>query len=144
MNGNKDVYIYRNFEKAKSRVFDFKFINQTVYIHSWPLLPSVRTIDLVSHTTCVVCVRFIQKSTPNNNLFEILFMAILVLPELLLEFLPEICWEEIVEEILFVFCFDVWPWDRTLALCLNKPTHFLLDFGDFKSVHYTQAKMKSQ
>ena len=26
---------------------------------------------------------------------------------LLSEILPEICWEEIAEEILFVFCFDV-------------------------------------
>ena len=32
---------------------------------------------------------------------------------LLLEFLPEICWKEIAEEILFVFCFDVWPGART-------------------------------
>ena len=37
---------------------------------------------------------------------------------LLSEFLPEICWEEIAEEILFVFCFDVWPGVRTLAFRL--------------------------
>ena len=37
---------------------------------------------------------------------------------LLSEFLPEICWEEIAEEILFVFYFDVWPGARTLALRL--------------------------
>ena len=37
---------------------------------------------------------------------------------LLSELLPEICWEEIIEEISFVFCFDVWPGARTLALHL--------------------------
>ena len=37
---------------------------------------------------------------------------------LLSEFLPEICSEEIAEEILLVFCFDVWPGNRTLAFHL--------------------------
>ena len=41
-------------------------------------------------------------------------MAILLLSE----FLPETCWEEIAEEILFVFYFDVCPGARTLALRL--------------------------
>ena len=48
----------------------------------------------------------VLKSTPNDRFFEKLFMAILFL---LTEFLPEICWEEIAEEILFVFYFDVRP-----------------------------------
>ena len=34
------------------------------------------------------------------------------------EFLPEICWEEIAGQILFVFCFDVWPGAWALALRL--------------------------
>ena len=34
------------------------------------------------------------------------------------ELLPEICWEEIGEEVLFVFDFDVWPGARTLTLRL--------------------------
>ena len=34
------------------------------------------------------------------------------------EFLPEICWEEMADELLFVFCFDVWPRARILALRL--------------------------
>ena len=44
------------------------------------------------------------KATPNDRFFEKLFMAILFL---LSDFLPEICWEEIAEEILFVFRFEV-------------------------------------
>ena len=40
--------------------------------------------------------------------------------------MPEICAEEIAEEILFVFCFDVWP-----GFTSNKPTYYILDYGDF-------------
>ena len=46
----------------------------------------------------------VLKSTPNDRFFEKLFMVIFYL---LSEFLPEICWEEIAEEILFVCCFDI-------------------------------------
>ena len=52
------------------------------------------------------------KSTPNDR-FEKLLMAILFT----LRVLPEICWEEIAEEPGF---------------SSNKPTHYLLDHGDFK------------
>ena len=52
-------------------------------------IPSVKIIDLVSHTTYVVCGSFSRQF----YLFS--------------EFLAEICWEEIAEEIVFVFCFDV-------------------------------------
>ena len=38
---------------------------------------------------------------------------------LLSDFLPDICWEEIAEEIIFVFCFGVWPGARTLAFRLT-------------------------
>ena len=55
------------------------------YIHTYIIghyNPSARIIDLVSHTTYVVCVHFIHKwrdlnSTPNDRFFEKLFMAIL-------------------------------------------------------------------
>ena len=58
------------------------------------------------------------KLTPKDRfffLFEKLFMACFYFT---LTVFVEICWEEIAEEILFVFCFD------------NKPTHYLLDSGD--------------
>ena len=56
--------------------------------------PSVRIIDLVSHLIYVVWRNFY----------------------LLSEFLSKTCWEEIAEEIVFLFCFHVWPDARTLAL----------------------------
>ena len=58
-----------------------------MYIHTYIIEhynPSVRIIDLVFHTTYVVCVNFISggtfslKSTPNDKFFGKLFMAILV------------------------------------------------------------------
>ena len=50
---------------------------------------------------------------------------------LLSEFLPEICWEEITEEILFLISFWCLAWDSNLGFTSNKPTHYLLDYGDF-------------
>ena len=46
---------------------------------------------------------YILKSTPNDRYFEKILMAIIIYSELL----PGICLEEITEEILFVFYFDV-------------------------------------
>ena len=45
---------------------------------------------------------------------------------LLSECLAEICWEEIAEEILFVFCFGYSNPDFSF----NKSTHYLLEHGD--------------
>ena len=58
------------------------------------------------------------KSTPSDIFFEKLFHGCFYL---LSEFLSEICWPEIAEEILFVFCFDVWPGAQTLVLRLIRP-----------------------
>ena len=66
------------------------------------------------------------KSTPNDRFFEKLFMEIFIYSE----FLPEICWEKITEEILFVFCFDVWPGATNPGFTSNKPTHYLLDHDE--------------
>ena len=76
------------------------------------------------------------KSTPNDRFFEKLFMAIFIW---LSEFLPEICWEQIAEEILFVFrLFWCLTWDSNLGFSSNKPTHYLLDHGDLNVDGKTQ------
>ena len=84
--------------------------------------PSVRIIDLVSHTTYVVCVNFIHKwrelQFTVDSERQIFLRNFSWQFYLLSEFLPEICWEEIAEEILFVFHFEVWPGARTLAFRL--------------------------
>ena len=65
------------------------------------------------------------KSTPNDTLFEKLFMAILFTLRVFG------CWEEIAEEILFVFRFWCLAWGSNLGFSSNNPTHYLLDHGDF-------------
>ena len=75
-------------------------------------------IDQVSYTTYVVWVNFFIyeswdlqfKTNSEGQIFEKHFIVILTNSE----FLSEICWEEITERILFLFCFDVWTGDRTL------------------------------
>ena len=70
--------------------------------------PSVRIINLVSHTTYVVCVLILYisgetyslKSTPNDKFFENLFHGSFYL---LSEFLLEFCWEEIAVEKYFSY-----------------------------------------
>ena len=75
--------------------------------------PSVRIIDIVSHTTYVVRVNSIHKWRNLQFLRNFSWQFYLFS-----EFLPEIAWEEIAKEMLFVFCFDVWPGARTLAFRL--------------------------
>ena len=96
--------------------------------------PLVRIIDLVSHATYVVCVNFMHnwldlqfKVDSERQIFWETFNGNFIYFS---EFLPEICWKEIAEEILYIFRFDVWPGTRTFSA--NKPTHYLLDHGDFK------------
>ena len=79
--------------------------------------PSVRIIDLASHTTYVVCVHFMHKW--RDLQFKVHFER---------HIFARICWEEIAEGLLFVFCFDVWPGPGFTS---NKPTHYLLDYGYF-------------
>ena len=80
--------------------------------------PTVRIIDLVSHTTYVVCANFYTyvagPRLRTTDFFKIFSWEFYLLPE----FLPEICCEEIAEEILFIFCFDVRPGARILAFRL--------------------------
>ena len=63
------------------------------------------------------------------------------------EFLPDICWEEVTEEIFSYFRFDVWPGVWTRALRSNKP--YGLDCGDFNckwrqhTIAYTSTQPSS-
>ena len=84
--------------------------------------PSVRIIVMVSYATYVLCVNFIHKW--RDLQFKVDSKRHIFLRNfswqfyLFSEVLPEICREEIVKVILFVFYFDVWPGVRTLALRL--------------------------
>ena len=97
--------------------------------------PSVRIIDLVSHTTSVVCVNFLYisggtyslKSIPNDR-FEKLFMAILFTLRVFARNLLR------GNRRRNTFCILFWclAWDSNPGFSSNKPTHYLLDHGDFQ------------
>ena len=81
--------------------------------------PSIRIIDLISHSTYIVCVF--------DRFFEKLFMAVLI-P---LKVLPEICWGNRRRN---TFCILFWclAWGLNPDFTSNKPTHYLLDYGNLK------------
>ena len=57
------------------------------------------------------------------------------------EFVPEFCWEEIAEEIFF-FQISLWCqiWDTKPAFTSNKPTHYLLDYGNLSKIYIRREK----
>ena len=66
----------------------------TTYIRNWSLQPFSQDYDLPSHTTYVVCVKFLQewwdryfKVDSEQQIFETIFMAVL----LTLKFLQKMC-----------------------------------------------------
>ena len=136
MKGKRFVMIEEVKEKLKQALL------HTYIIGHYNL--SVRIFDLVAHTTYVVCVNFIHKwcaklgwvvmtnyvcmyqflfgpvcgtyslkSILNDRFFEKLFMAVSIFSQSFCQ----ISAEEILEGILFVFCFNVWPGTWTLTLC---------------------------
>ena len=108
-----------------------------IYTHTYMIdhyNHTVRFIDLVSHTTYIVCINFIHKwrllqfiVAAERQIFQKPFMVVFLLSE----FLPEICWEEIAKKILFVICFDSVAWATNPGFTSNKPTHYLLNCGKF-------------
>ena len=95
---------------------------------------SVRIIDIVSHTTYVVCVNFIHKwhvtcslkSTPNDRFFAKLFMAILfTLRVFARNLLRGKRWRN-----TFRISFWCLAWDSNPGFLSNKPPHCLLDHSD--------------
>ena len=109
--------------------------------------PSVGVINLVFHTTYVVCVNFIYKwralqfkDDCERQIFWETFHGNFYL---LSGFLPEICWEEIAEEILFVFCFDVMPGARTLAIRIISQTPYLTSLDHISLKMRTPQRLRS-
>ena len=93
-----------------------------MYIHNWLLQSFSQYYGLASYNSHVVCLNFIhewrdlqfKRRLRTTDIRETFSWYVYLLSE----FLPEISWEEITEEILFEFCFDAWPGIRTRALRL--------------------------
>ena len=73
--------------------------------------------------------------TPNDRFLETFTRQVYLLSE----FLTEICWEAIAEEILFIYHFWWLTWVRTQAFATNKLTHYMLDHGDY--MHFYGLKI---
>ena len=106
-----------------------------VYIHTYIIghyNSSVRIIDLM---LCVLILYisggpYSLKSTLNDRFLRNFSWQFYYRSE----FLPEICWEEENRRRnTFRILFWCLAWDSNPAFLSNKPTHYLLDHGDFKS-----------
>ena len=104
-------------------------IHASIYIHTYIIghyNRSVRIIDLVSHTTYVVCVNFIHKwrdslkSTPNDRFFWETFNGNFCL-------LSEFCQKSAERKSpkkTFRISFWCLAWDSNPGIASNKPTHY--------------------
>ena len=82
--------------------------------------PSLRIIDLISHTTYVVCVNFLHKWRDLQfkvfeRFLEKLFMAIFIYSQIFCQKPAE---RKSPQKYFSYFVFDVWPETRTLAFRL--------------------------
>ena len=97
------------------------------YIHYWPLQPFSQDYGLVSHTTHVVCVNFISEwrevhfnVDSERGIFEKLFHGRFI-------------YSQSVCQKLFHISFWCPTWGTNPGFTSNKPTHYLLDYGDMMS-----------
>ena len=87
------------------------------------------------HLNCVflfLCISsriYSLNSIPNNRFLKNFLRRF----GLLTKPLPKICWQAIVEEILFhiSFCWSCLTWSLNRSLTCNKPTHYPLAYDDF-------------
>ena len=107
------------------------------YIHTYIIghyNPSVQIIDLVSHTTYIVCVNFIHKwrdlqfkVDSERQIFWETFHGNFYL---LSEFFARNLLRGNPRRYTFRISFWCLAWDSNPDFSSNKPTHYLLDHGD--------------
>ena len=110
------------------------------YIHNWSLQPFSQDYHLVSQTTYVVCFNFIHKwwdpqfkLDSERQIFEKLFMAILFT----LTVFAKNLFRESRRKNIFIFAFWCLTLGLNSGLISNKPTDYLLDYGEWcKTIVY--------
>ena len=107
------------------------------YIHNWPLQPFSQDYGLASYTTRVVCANFIREQRDlqfnvdsERQIFEKLFHDSSIYSQ---SFCQKSAERKSLKKYFFVFRFDDCPGIRTQAFASKKPTHYILDHGDFYS-----------
>ena len=118
---------------GEANVLEATYIH--TYIHNWPVQSFSQDYGLASHNTHAVCVYFLREwrnlhinVNSERQIFKKLFHGRFIS---LSEFLPEICWDEVAEEIFFIFNFWCLACGSNPGFMSNKPTHYLLDYVDF-------------
>ena len=106
--------------------------------------PSVRIIDLVSHTTYIVCVNFIHKWWDlqfkvdfERQIFWETFHCNFIYSQ---SFCQKSAERKSPKKYFFRISFWCLVWDLNPGFSSNKPTHYILDHGDFD----TSLKIKKQ
>ena len=102
-------------------------------IHNLSLQPFSYDYNQPSHISYAQCINYIHEwryllfevDTERQN-FEKLSITIF----------PEICWEGSRRKNIFIFSFWCLTWGLNSCLTSNKPTHYLLDYGDFTFISF--------
>ena len=112
------------------------------YVHNWLLKPFSHYYDLVSHSTHVVCVYFINADYDFWGTFNGNF-------SLLSGFLPEICWEEVADRKFFhisfwLETFDLGVWTEASLLRASLQSNicsYLFLVGNVRPGVWTEASL---
>ena len=103
------------------------------YVHiTGHYIPSVRIMDLVSHTTCVMCFNFIYMWRM-TDFHGILFTQI---------FCQKSAERKSPKKFFLYFVFDVWPGARNPGSTPSKAIHYLLDYSEFFVSSFNQILRK--
>ena len=117
---SSNQHYYKTIYWRNDTFLPFCLIIIHTYLHNFPLQPFSQ--DLRSGTYSLT-------SAANDRFFEKLLLGRIYL---LSEFLQEVCWEEIYDEIfLFFSYFASWclSWHTNPGFKSNLPTHYILDYG---------------
>ena len=106
------------------------------FIHKWPLQPFSQDYGQASHTTYVVCVNFIREwrdlqfnVDSERQIFEKFFHGRFLIYSQ--SFCQKSAERKSPKKYFSYFIFNDWLGIRTQDFASNKPTHYILDHGNF-------------
>ena len=102
-----------------------------MYIHNWPLQTFSQDYDLASHTTYFVCFNFI------HEWWDLQFKIDSEIQFYSQSFCQKSTEGKEAEEIFSFLCLT---WVLNSCLTSNKPTHYLLNYGDFYVYTHTHEE----
>ena len=136
----------RGYEHSSSRTF----ITLFTYKHNWSIQPLSQNYYLVYHTTYVECLNFMQEWRYlqfNVDSERQIFETLLIVNSFTLKVFARNLLRGNIFRRRNIFIFSFWCliWDLKSGLRPNKPTHYLLDHGNFLLCHIRgKAKQASE